>query len=245
MKYVGSGSPIAADDVATHHEPLERHVLQLHALRHRGAGAVGGLDHRGLGLDRQRVRQVEDHRGLLDQRSAGVLADRHQARLVGRQQHRQALRRRHDVVVHQPDPVEALRVRRADREVEAARPAEVLLGAEHLQAGERARGQHVGGVVGGGVVDHDHRVGGTVERGQAGEHPRRAGRRGCRSPPRSRRSRVSWLAPLAPQPPSCRPRWSRCEERQRRATKPRWLRCEERKRRATKPRHRRGTAGDR
>ena len=38
-----------------------------------------------------------------------------------------------DVVVHQPDPVEALLVRRLHAEVEAAGAAEVLLGPDHLQ----------------------------------------------------------------------------------------------------------------
>ncbi len=162
--------PDRVHDVAADHEPLEGDVLELDPLRHGRTSAVDGLDHAGLGLDRERVAQVEPGRGLLHEVARGVLADRHQAGLVLRHQRGQAVGGRDHVVVHQPDPVEAGVVRLPHAEVEAARAAEVVGRGRHPQR-QVVAVEHLAGVVGAGVVDDEDRVGAVGLPGQAVEHP--------------------------------------------------------------------------
>jgi hypothetical protein len=100
-----------------------------------------------------------------------VLAHGHQARLVLGQQHVEAVRCRHDVVVHQPDPVVAAVVGLPDAAVEAAGAAEVGVLVDREQSRVTGLLEHLPRVVGAGVVDHDHGVGLPAEGGQTGEHP--------------------------------------------------------------------------
>ena len=136
-------------------------------------GTVRRLDARGLGLDRQRVAEVEGGRGLLDQVPVEVLADAHQAvGVLGVDAHEdgQAVGRRHHVVVHQPDAVPATGVRRLHADPEAARAADVLLAPDHLER-QVVAGEHLLRVVAARVVHHDH--GGDRVRldDQGVEHP--------------------------------------------------------------------------
>ena len=100
--------------------------------------------------------------------AAAVLTHRHQAVLVHGQQHAEAVRRGDDVVVHQPDPVIALRVGGLHPQVEPARPAEVLVAADHLHGGALEHGR---GAIRAGVVDDDDRVRCGVQRREPLEHP--------------------------------------------------------------------------
>ncbi len=79
-----------------------------------------------FGLMAQGLLQVEPDGGVLREVAATVLTHRHQAVFVHGQQHAEAVGRRYDVVVHQPDPVVALLVGGLHTQVEPARPAEVL-----------------------------------------------------------------------------------------------------------------------
>ncbi len=124
--------------------------------------------------------EVEVGGRLLDQSAVDVLAHRHHEGLVLRHQHREAVGGRDDVVVHQPDPVEALLVGRPHSRPEAARAAGVGLEVDALEVEPAVGVEHLAGVVLAGVVDHDHRVGLVGLAGQAVEGAGRAGRRGCR-----------------------------------------------------------------
>ena len=87
------------------------------------------------------------------------------------EQHLEAGRDRDHVVVHQPDAVVPGVVRLPDAEVEAARSPEVVLAVGDAQR-EVVADQHVPGVVGAGVVDHEDRVDRAGLDGQPVEHPR-------------------------------------------------------------------------
>ena len=102
------GQPDRVDHPPVHHEALEGDVLDLAPARasaSRVAYTVSTLAV--LGRIASGLRRSKCDRGLLDQVAGEVLAHRHQAGLVVGQQHGQAVGGRHDVVVHQPDPVVA------------------------------------------------------------------------------------------------------------------------------------------
>jgi hypothetical protein len=120
------------------------------------------------------VVEVEAGGGLLDEPARRVLAHRHHACLVLGEQHGQAVGGRDDVVVHQPDPVEAVEVRLPQAEVEAAGAAEVVraVGDPQRQVAAVPAVQHRAGVVAAGVVDDVDRVGTAGLGREAVEHPR-------------------------------------------------------------------------
>ncbi len=166
------GEADLGDHTAAHHEPLEGDVLHLDQRWHRRAVGVRRVDRGALGPDGERVAQVELHRRLLHERAGQVLAHGDEAVLVDGHQRGQAVGCGNDVVVHQPDPVEALVVRRPHPAVEAAGAAEVLL-RDHLErqvGAGRPLGEHLARVVGAPVVDDDDRVRGVGLRGEPVEH---------------------------------------------------------------------------
>ncbi|KRC46285.1 hypothetical protein ASE19_20810 [Nocardioides sp. Root79] len=165
------GQPDPLHDLAPDQEALEGDVLDLDGRRHVLAPGVRRVDARRLGPDGQRVAQVEAERGLLDQSTGAVLADGDQAGALDLEQAGEAVGRRDDVVVHQPHGVVAAVVGGLQPEVEAPGAAEVLGRVDRDQAGQHAALQHRAGVVGAGIVDHEHRVRRAVEPGQAREHP--------------------------------------------------------------------------
>ena len=117
------------------------------------------------------MREVEVGRRLLDQPAVGVLTDRHHERVVLRHQDRQAVGGGHDVVVHQPDPVEALVVCRLHARPEPTGAAGVLVEVDALEVQAAVGVEHLARVVGAGVVDDDHRVGLVGLRGEPVEGP--------------------------------------------------------------------------
>ena len=174
MKKPGSGSPIASTTPRRTMKPSKAtfSISTSSGIAERSPYVVSTIAV--LGLIRSGLRRSKVTAAFSTSRPDAVLADRHQAVLVDRHQHAEAVRRRDDVVVHQPDPVEALLVRRLDAEVEAAGAAEVLLGritCSGRSGARRAPSSTVCGVVGAGVVDHDHRVRLVLGRGQPTEHP--------------------------------------------------------------------------
>ena len=193
MKYAGSGSPIASTTSRRTMKPSKATFSSSTTLAASAArSAYGRLDHRALGPDRQRVAQVEARsRPSRPACPAGPRAPpsgrpRRSAISTARQSGAG-----HDVVVHQPDPVEARVVRRPHAEVEAAGAAEVL-----RRCGSPASGRSVArrraprGC--GRCWRCRRRYTASGRRGLGGqpvEHPARAGRRGCRSRRRPRRSR--------------------------------------------------------
>ena len=159
------------DHAAPDHEALEGDVLHLDQGWHGGAIGIRRVDRRPLGAHHERVAQVEVDGRLLDQGAGEVLANGDEAVLVDRHQGGEAVGRRHDVVVHQPDAVEAAVVGRPHAEVEAAGPAEVGLGGRDVQWQVVARVEDGAGVVSADVVDDDDRVRSVRLGREPVEHP--------------------------------------------------------------------------
>ena len=102
-------------------------------------------------------------------RAGAQHAQPHRRAAEGLQQRGERTRPRHRVVVHHPHPVRVVAHERAgDPGGEAARPADVAVQVHHVGA-ERVLVGHAAAGVGGGVVDHDDRIGPAVLRGEAVE----------------------------------------------------------------------------
>ena len=102
----------------------------------------------------------------------------------------EAVRRRHDVVVHQPDPVEARVVRRLQAGPEARRRRRGSRAAASRPARGWSRGRAPPGCGRCWRCRRRYTASGPrLERGEPGRASARAGRRGCRSRRRPRRTR--------------------------------------------------------